>query len=56
MKKNFIVLMVSLLATAAMAQVKEKWKGRGTATIYEDDSIEFKPTGNGQQRPRIRNP
>ena len=31
-----------------MAQLKEKWKGRGTATIYEDDSIEFKPTGNGQ--------
>ena len=31
-----------------MAQLKEKWKGRGTATIYEDDSIEFRPTGNGQ--------
>ena len=31
-----------------MAQLKEKWKGRGTATFYEDDSIEFKPTGNGQ--------
>lgn len=28
--------------------MKEKWKGRGTATIYEDDSIEFKPTGSGQ--------
>lgn len=26
--------------------MKEKWKGRGTATIYEDDSIEFKPTGS----------
>ena len=31
-----------------MAQPKEKWRGLGTATIYEDDSIEFKPQGEGK--------
>ena len=31
-----------------MAQLKEKWTGRGKATIFEDDSIEFRPDGKGQ--------
>ena len=31
-----------------MAQLKEKWTGRGKATIFEDDSIEFRPDGTGQ--------
>ena len=31
-----------------MANLKEKWSGRGKATIYEDDSIEFRPEGKGQ--------
>ena len=31
-----------------MTKVREKWHGRGTATIYEDDSIEFRPDGKGQ--------
>ena len=29
-------------------KVKEKWHGRGTATIYEDDSIEFRPCAKGE--------
>lgn len=28
--------------------MKEKWTGRGKATIFEDDSIEFRPDGKGQ--------
>lgn len=35
-----------------MAQPKEKWHGRGTATIYEDDSIEFRPCGKGEPSQR----
>ena len=35
-----------------MAQPKEKWHGRGTATIYEDDSIEFRPCGKGEPTQR----
>lgn len=31
-----------------MIKVKEKWHGRGTATIYEDDSIEFRPCAKGE--------
>jgi len=31
-----------------MAQLKEKWSGRGKATIFEDDTIEFRPDGKGQ--------
>ena len=43
---DMFLMAVRFLGT--VAQLKEKWKGRGTATIYEDDSIEFRPTGNGQ--------
>ena len=35
-----------------MTKVKEKWHGRGTATIYEDDSIEFRPCGKGEPTQR----
>jgi hypothetical protein len=35
-----------------MAQPKEKWRGRGTATIYEDDSIEFRPCAKGEPSQR----
>ena len=35
-----------------MTKVKEKWHGRGTATIYEDDSIEFRPCGKGEPSQR----
>jgi len=35
-----------------MTKVKEKWHGRGTATIYEDDSIEFRPSGKGEPSQR----
>ena len=35
-----------------MNKMKEKWHGRGTATIYEDDSIEFRPCGKGEPSQR----
>ena len=31
---------------------KAKWHGRGTATIYEDDSIEFRPCAKGEPSQR----
>ena len=31
---------------------KAKWHGRGTATIYEDDSIEFRPFAKGEPSQR----
>ena len=35
-----------------MTKIKEKWHGRGTATIYEDDSIEFRPCAKGEPSQR----
>ncbi len=35
-----------------MKRVNEKWHGRGTATIYEDDSIEFRPCAKGEPSQR----